>query len=67
MSEFTFRVLPERERPRSVLSKTPAARLAQLEELYAPMVEQPDGTWRRDESCGVISKEQFMKLLDEIE
>jgi hypothetical protein len=54
------------DRPKSALAKTPAERLEQLMELYAPMTEQPDGTFTRDSSLGVITKEQLLRLLDEV-
>lgn len=41
-----------------------AARLEQLLDLYSPMVEREDGTMERDPAFGVISKEDFLKLLN---
>ncbi len=41
-----------------------AAQFELLQDLYAPMVEQPDGTCRRDPDYGLISQEDFMRLMD---
>lgn len=43
--------------------KTPAARMELLTDLYAPLVEDEDGFWFRDPECGVITREQFIRLL----
>lgn len=59
---LTLRVFPE---PKSLLSRSPAARLEQLTELWAPMVYAECGCCLgRDESRGVITREQFLRLLD---
>lgn len=50
--------------PTPLLAKSPGARLEQLLDLYAPMVEREDGTRERDPSLGVISREDFVRLLD---
>ncbi len=50
----------EVERPKSLLSDSPAVRLEQLWDLYAPKDE--DGV--RHPEYGVISKDDFMKLLE---
>lgn len=41
-----------------------AHRFERLLDLYAPMTEQPSGEVMRDPSAGVISKEDFIRLLD---
>lgn len=59
--ERTGWVPPVDPEPRSLLSDVPAVRLAQLEDLHAPMGE--DGA--RHPEAGLISSEQFRELLDE--
>jgi len=41
-----------------------AARFEKLLDLYAPMTEQADGTIRRDPAHGIISREDFIRLMD---
>lgn len=41
-----------------------AARLERLLDLFAPMTEQPDGTIMRDPEHGLITREDFIRLLD---
>ena len=41
-----------------------AARFERLLDLYAPMTEQPDGSTMRDPEAGVISREDFIRLMD---
>lgn len=41
-----------------------AAQWEMLQDLYAPMVEQPDGTFRRDPEAGFITQEQAFALMD---
>ena len=50
----------EVERPRSLLSKIPAVRFAQLNDMFAPMGD--DG--ERHPEAGVITAEQFRTLLE---
>lgn len=55
----SLRIVPPTNEKKSL-----AARLEQLHDLYAPYVEQPDGTRRRDPAYGVISQADFMRLMD---
>jgi hypothetical protein len=41
-----------------------AVRFERLLDLYAPLTEQVDGTTRREPGAGVISHEDFLRLLD---
>lgn len=41
-----------------------AAKWEQLQDLFAPYVEQPDGTLKRDPEAGVISQEDAFRLMD---
>lgn len=49
-----------------MLPQTFAGRLEQLLDLYAPKVLDEDGVWRgeRDESAGLISREDLLMLLE---
>ena len=47
------------------LEGSAAVRFERLLDLYAPMTEQPDGSLLRDPNAGVISREDFVRLLDE--
>ena len=42
-----------------------AARFERLLDLYAPMTDQTDGSVKRDQTHGVISREDFIRLPDE--
>lgn len=53
-----------RVNPPSMLPETKAGKLEMLLEMMAPMTEQEDGTFVRDPSQGIISKEQFLELLE---
>ena len=44
--------------------ETLAGRLEFLLDLYAPLVEQDDGSLERDPEQGVISKDDFVRLLE---
>jgi hypothetical protein len=56
--EYTLRVLPK-------LPDAPAARLDMLLDMWAPMTYDECGCpLGRDESAGVITREQLLELLD---
>lgn len=44
--------------------KTVAGRFEWLLDLYMPVVERKDGTLERDPAFGLISREDFMRLLE---
>lgn len=50
--------------PRWQLCGSLAARLERLLDLYAPLTPLADGTMVRDPDMGIITKEQFIELLD---
>jgi hypothetical protein len=50
--------------PRWQLEGSIAARFERLLDLYAPLTPLSDGTMVRDPNMGIISKEQFIELLD---
>lgn len=62
---LTVKVLPVIDTRATQFDGSLAVRFERLLDLYAPMTEQADGTERRDPSCGVISREDFIRLLDE--
>lgn len=59
--KYRIEIMP----PKTLLSDSPAARMEQLLELWAPMQYDECGCpLGRDESAGVITKAQFLELLD---
>lgn len=43
---------------------SPAVRFGRLLDLYAPETEQLDGSIMRDPTMGIISRDDFVRLLD---
>jgi hypothetical protein len=43
-----------------------AARFERLLDLFAPMTEQPNGEIKRDPEHGVVSRETFARMLDQL-
>jgi hypothetical protein len=46
------------------LPQTPAGRLEFLLDLYAPLVEQEDGSLERDPEYGLIDEEQLVRMTE---